>query len=115
MMQSREMFADTSKNNVRLERFGFNSGLVIIKEYFNMVLLCFSLAILVKNIDEGSTTLLYVSFTIVCDWKQEELIFHLPFLDNTGKSDLKLVDLGGRNLFFNNLQILVKNDFYFDY
>jgi len=80
-----------------------------------MVLLCSSLAILAKNIDEGSSTLLYVSFIIVCDWKKEELIFHLPFLDNTGKSDLKLVDLGGRNLFFNNLQILVKNDFYFDY
>jgi len=69
----------------------------------------------VKNNDEGNQSLLYASFTIVCDWKKEELIFHLPFLDNSGKKNLKLVDLENRSLFFNNLQILVNNDFYFDY
>ena len=73
------------------------------------------LAILVKNIDEDNKSLLYVSFTIVCDWKKEELIFHLPFSDSSGKNNLNLDNLGDRNLFFNNLQILVKNDFYFDY
>jgi len=80
-----------------------------------MIILCFSLAILVKNIDEGKPGFVYLSFTIVCDWKKEELLFHLPFVDNSGKNNLKLVDLGERNLFFNNLQILVNNDFYFDY
>ena len=73
------------------------------------------LAILVKNIDEDNKSLLYVSFTIVCDWKKEELIFHLPFSDSSGKKNLNLDNLGDRSLFFNNLQILVKNDFYFDY
>jgi len=69
----------------------------------------------VKNIDEGKPGFVYLSFTIVCDWKKEELLFLLPFVDNSGKNNLKLVDLGERNLFFNNLQILVNNDFYFDY
>ena len=80
-----------------------------------MIILCFSLAILVKNIDEGKPGFVYLSFTIVCDWKKEELLFHLPFVDNSGKKNLKLVDLENRSLFFNNLQILVNNDFYFDY
>ena len=93
--------------------FPFNAHLF--ENILTLILLCFSLAILVKDIDEGNQSLLYLSFTIVCDWKKEELIFHLPFLDNSGKKNLKLVDLENRSLFFNNLQILVNNDFYFDY
>jgi len=42
----------------------------------------------VKNIDEGKPGLVYLSFTIVCDWKKEELLFHLQVADNSGKSSL---------------------------
>jgi hypothetical protein len=68
-----------------------------------------------KNIDEGYPGKIYMSFIIVCDWKKEEVLFHLPFPENSGKSNLKLVDLEERTLYFNNLQIFVDNDFYFDY
>jgi len=78
----------------------------IFENILTLILLCFSLAILVKNIDEGNQSLLYLSFTIVCDWKKEELIFHLPFSDRNGSIHIYLDDLGERNLFFNNLQVL---------
>jgi hypothetical protein len=68
-----------------------------------------------KNIDEGSIGFVLLSFIIVCDWKKEELLFNLSFPDNNGKRNLKLVDLEDRTLYFNNLQIFVNNDFYFDY
>jgi len=78
-------------NKIKPLYFSFYSHLF--ENILSLILLCFSLAILVKNIDEDNQSLLYVSFTIVCDWKKEELLFHLPFSDNGGKSNLNLDDI----------------------
>ena len=76
----------------------------------------FQKAILLKDLDVSSPDVTYLEFDVVCNFRREQIRFHLttPDLILT-KANIRLYNSGNAGFFFNNLRIFSNYDFYFDY
>jgi len=73
-------------------------------------------AILQKDLDVSSPDVTYLEFDVVCNFRREQIRFHLttPDLILT-KANIRMYNSGNAGFFFNNLRIFSNYDFYFDY
>ena len=73
-------------------------------------------AILLKDLDYSSPDVTYLEFDVVCNFRREQIRFHIGMLDLIlTKSNIRLYNSGNAGFFFNNLKIFSNYDFYFDY